>query len=396
MKTRLFLFLLSVISISTFAQDVEIDDMYFNSKHRAKLNAAREKEAGVYASARSEVKADEEVESVNPTDSYSARNVNPEYEARSNAEVAMTDNENYFSPNYQYQTESDLNSWNNNFNSQYNNSWYQNSYWTPGMYSWNSPYYGNYYDPWANIWYNPYTRPGWRSTISFSYGNCWGCGGGWGMGYGYGGGYGYGYDPFYGGWGNPYSYWYNPYSYWGGGYPGGVVVVERNRSNAYGKRNSRNTSNISNGNTSVGGRPIVTNPNGRSESGSRLSSNRSTRTSTTSRTEQTEYYNRSWRNESQSSSNEVSSPSRNTSRSYSNDNSSPSRNTTRSSSSSDWNNSSWSNSGSRSNNSGGSNSSYSPSRSSGSSGSSSGGGGGSRSSSGGGGGGGGSSRSRGR
>jgi hypothetical protein len=120
---------------------------------------------------------------INPTDSYSARNVNPEFAARSNAEVARSDNEDYFNSNYHYNTASDLNSWNNNFSSQYNNNWYHNSYWTPGMYSWNSPYYGNYYDPWSNIWYSPYTRSGWSSSFSFSYGNMWNGYSGWSMGY---------------------------------------------------------------------------------------------------------------------------------------------------------------------------------------------------------------------
>ena len=55
-------------------------------------------------------------EVVNPTDSYSARNVNPEFAARSNSQTAAADNQDYFVNNYKYNTSSNLNNWNNNYN----------------------------------------------------------------------------------------------------------------------------------------------------------------------------------------------------------------------------------------------------------------------------------------
>jgi hypothetical protein len=334
------------------------------------LRALNGKQEEVFASTKSETsRATEDItqedQPLNPTDSYSARNVNPEYEARSNAEIAKTDDENYFSPDYHYQTRSDLNSWNNNFSSQYDNSWYQNSYWTPGMYSWNSRYYGGgFYDPWSNIWYSPYTRPGWNSSISFSCGNAWnsGYGNSWSMNYGYGyGNYGYGY-------GNPYnSYWYNPYSNWGGGYPQYVVVERNNGPRAYGKRNSRSTSVVRPvaGNGGNGGRPVIGSTSGRSETGSRLTSNTSRRTETLRRTEtsrpqqQPEHYNRSWRNQSQPTTTSSENSLSNTNRS---ERSTPTRNTSRSSG--------WNSGSSNNNNSSSSSPSYTPSRNSGSSGSS--------------------------
>jgi hypothetical protein len=389
MKARLLTSLaLSIFCLAAYAQDVENDDMYFNAKDRIARKASKGRDEQVYASVKTEkpkttVEISED-QPLNPTDSYSARNVNPEFAARSNAEIAKTDDDNYFSPDYHYQTRSDLDSWNNSFNSQYGNAWYQNNYWAPGMYSWNSRYYGGgFYDPWANIWYSPYSRPGWNSSLSFSCGNAWnyGYGSAWSMSYGYGyGGYGYGY-------GNPYnSYWYNPYSYWGGGYPQ-YVVVERNTHQAYGKRNSRSSSLHPVAGNTGGGRPVFgSTSNGRTATGARMTSN-TTRQSGASRQQPTEYYNRSWRNQPATT---TSSDSQN---SYSNGSSTPTR-TTRSSSSS-WNNGNDSGgSYSPSRSSGSSGGSYTPSRSSGSSGGSSS-GGGSRSSSGGGSSSGG-SRSRGR
>src|SRR5690606_19271292 len=92
----IFFGLLSVLTVGSYAQGIETDDMYFNSKDRAKLKAA-EGQGDVYASAK---KATREEEQINPTDSYSARNVNPEYAARENAEVAQSDNEDYYVSDY--------------------------------------------------------------------------------------------------------------------------------------------------------------------------------------------------------------------------------------------------------------------------------------------------------
>jgi hypothetical protein len=82
--------------------------MYFRGKDREKNKAIDAEEA--YASAKTtkskkqkpdEVVADTEVaDNVNPTDSYSARNVNPEYVSRSNSEKASEDEANYYLAGY--------------------------------------------------------------------------------------------------------------------------------------------------------------------------------------------------------------------------------------------------------------------------------------------------------
>jgi hypothetical protein len=156
MKTRLLIAsLFSISCLGAFGQQVENDDMYFNSKDREKLKEARVSQVA-YASEKkaSKIKKIEEAEeiSVNPTDSYSARNINPEFAARSNAATALDDNQDYFVQNYRYQNSNDLNSWNNGFNNWYGNSWYNSSYYSPNIYGWNSPYYGGYYSTtWAII-----------------------------------------------------------------------------------------------------------------------------------------------------------------------------------------------------------------------------------------------------
>jgi hypothetical protein len=297
-----------VFTSATLAQGVEYDDMYFNSKDRAALKAQRSSmEASSYSASVKKTKKNEFVEesSVNPTDSYSARNVNPEYSARSNSETALADDQDYFVSNYKYKKASDLNQWNNNFNSWYGNSWYGSNYYGSSINAWNSPYYGSYYDPWGNPWCNPYYRSGWSSSFSFYMGNSWNYG--WGGGYGMGMGLSYGY---------PYNAWSSWGSYgmgygypgYGYGYPGSVVIInnygEAGRPVAYGKRATRSgmvttpqeganyrtrTNYVA---TSSGDRPTNT--------GGRVSS-------PTKSTQQPDYYNRTWRNSQQS---EYSSPSR--------------------------------------------------------------------------------------
>lgn len=233
MKHTLILFgLLSTFAFSAVAQGVEYDDMYFNAADRAKLREARQT---AFARNDRTDRGDK-----NPTDSYSARNVNPEYTARSKSKTARTD-EDYYISNYEraYQ----YNQWNHGYTNWYNNRWYRNNYWSPSIYSWNSPYYGSYYDAWGNPWVNPYFRTGWSTSFSFYSGSAWR--------YGYGG-MGY-YDPFYNPYYDPYfghNSWWSPYGasygYWGGGYWGGyprrVIVVDNTDYRAnYGKRNSRST-----------------------------------------------------------------------------------------------------------------------------------------------------------
>jgi hypothetical protein len=297
--------LLSLVSLlftfAAMAQGIENDDMYFNSKDRAKLHAAKATDASYTASIKKAKKSEAvevEEESANPTDSYSARNVNPEYEARSNSQTAQVDNEDYFVNNYKFNNASQFNNWNNNFNNWYSTPWYGGNFYDPYISSWNSPYYGSYYDVWGNPWRNPYYRSGWGSSFSYH----------WGSSYNYGWGMGFGSGNYY----NPYNAWaYDPYgysrygggwnSYYGGyGYPTQVIIVDNDRYGpAYGKRVSRSSQgdrNYNAGRTRSYNRDVV-NPD------SNTGGNRPTtggRVSNTTTTRQSEYYNRGWRNQTQS------------------------------------------------------------------------------------------------
>src|SRR5687767_8798499 len=123
MKSKVALLSLAslIFTFAASAQGIENDDMYFNSKDRAKLNAQKASEVSYSASIKKNKKETvEETEPVNPTDSYSARNVNPEYAARSNSETAQADNGDYFVNDYQYNKASNFNNFNNNFSNWYN------------------------------------------------------------------------------------------------------------------------------------------------------------------------------------------------------------------------------------------------------------------------------------
>src|SRR3954466_11537839 len=116
MKTKsILLSLLAIASgICVFAQ--ENDDMYFSSKDRAKVSLSSREEV-VLASAKTNPSA----QTINPSDSYSARNENPDYIAGakvgSNASRAST----YFTPTYQPNVNQSLYSNNCNCSSGYNN-----------------------------------------------------------------------------------------------------------------------------------------------------------------------------------------------------------------------------------------------------------------------------------
>ncbi len=274
MKIKGILFAaLSVFGLSgAFAQGVEYDDMYFNAEDRAKLNAQRSVDVA-YNTPRSK-KSNFDEEGTNPTDSYSARNVNPEYTSRAHTQTAQSDEEDYFVNNYQY-NRNQLNNWNNDFNNWYSNPWYRNNYYGPSINSWNSPYYG--YSSWNSPWYDPYwSYNGWSSSFSFFYGARYN--------YGWGGNYNYWNRPYYG-W-DPY---YSSLGYYGGGYwnnwmyPGTVIIVNNGetagRNVVYGKRPTRGTSYVSERNVA------------RSRAMSTMS-DRSNSSGRTTSTKQAEYYNR--------------------------------------------------------------------------------------------------------
>lgn len=323
MKTWSLVFSIAAALIvsSSFAQSVEYDDMYFNSKDRKKLKEKEAAEQAAYnqsASARHKAKSeDAEIYADNDLSAnYSARNQNPEFAARQNAQSA-TEEGDYFTSDYSYANStyanaSRVNSWNNNYRNWYNNAWVANNYWGSSIYGWNSPYYGSYYDTWGNPWMNPYYRSSWSTSFSFymgsgwnyGYGNNWG----WSMGFGYG-------NPYYNSWASwgPSYGWGGGWGGWYGGYPSVIIVNnDYGRNNyAYGKRGSQNGM-VTRGQSLANGRVRPDNvnvPSGGSRptysgtTGGRVATNSNintpTRATTTpSRgqvTRQDDYYNRNWR-----------------------------------------------------------------------------------------------------
>src|SRR5258706_15601775 len=210
MKTKsILLSLLAITSgICAFAQ--ENDDMYFSSKDRAKINLPS-REKVVLASA----KGNSSVQTINASDSYSARNENPDYIAGAKVGSNASTTSSYFTPNYQGNLNQSL--YSNTCNCG-NNAYSSYGYGSP--YGYNNYGYGS---PYSNMYgmgygYNPYSMYG------------MGMGYGYGMGYGMGYpmmsyGMGFGYSSMYGMYGSPYMgygmYGYNPYSYgMGYGYGG--------------------------------------------------------------------------------------------------------------------------------------------------------------------------------
>lgn len=246
MKTRIVLagFLATLTVLEVSAQRPEYDDMYFRGKDREKNKAISADRAFASAKQQREVSAQQTNEDYygNPTDSYSGRNVNPEYVSRSNSERVSDDEANYYSENYQPQSTSNFN------NSYYNNAnWASNSYYAGSMRM--SPFYGGYgmYDPWMGGYgMNPYYGGGFYDpwmmpSYGYGYGSGYGWRSGWSLSMGYGGfaspwGYGYGGygfgNAYYGGHGGGYGY---------PGYYSGAGHYENSRVVNYGKRPSQHS-----------------------------------------------------------------------------------------------------------------------------------------------------------
>jgi hypothetical protein len=286
MKSRItFLSILSVsIAFVASAQEVEHDDMYFRSKDRVVLAASKPLKMQVPS------KDMEVVSTINPTDSYSARNVNPEYLSQSKISPSATNEPvSYFVPNYlptSINQSLSSSGYSDNSNSNCNCSSFNNPYssYYGGMSGFGSPY-NSYYSPYGypSYGYNPYGYngfggSGWSTSLSMTWGlgayNPWGSSyygmNSWGMGmnYGYGG---YGYN----------SGWYQPpVVIIGGGDSNGSGVV-------YGKRSSR--SNDLNNNVTTNDRSTGTiDTQGRSRGSSgRIASNDNNTSGS--------YYQRGWR-----------------------------------------------------------------------------------------------------
>jgi hypothetical protein len=284
MKSRITL--LSILSVmvafAASAQNVEQDDMYFRSKDRAVLASTKP----LTINANTVSRASEVNSPINPTDSYSARNVNPEYisQAKVNpSSTTLAETSTYFIPNYS-PTTVNQNISNTPINTNYYSGGYSPSYYgmnsmmgygmnsmmNYGMSGFGSPYYSpmGYYDPFG---YNPY---GYNNYGGGGFGYSPGLSFSMGMGFG-------GYNSY---WGNSC---YNPY------YGGNVIVVNsgdlNGRNVVYAKRSSR--SNDIN-NTVTGGNRSTTVDNSsqnavRSSSGGRVAS--------TSDSNAGSYYQRGWR-----------------------------------------------------------------------------------------------------
>jgi hypothetical protein len=241
MKTKMILLSLLTVTMGklAFAQE-EIDDMYFTSKDRAAYNATRQVELASLSKRVTE--SESSIPVINPTDSYSARGVNPEYISGSKVGTNSNTNVAYFSANYQPTTVNQGLSSNNSFN-----NYAYNGFGSPWNYNrWGmNPYFGGMgYSPWGynsmsmmNPYYDPWMMNGmggfYQPGLSIGWGNSWGSPSSMFWNSFYSPYYGWGMNSFYGGFGSPfYGYGYNSfYNPWGSSYYGNtVVVVDRPRS----------------------------------------------------------------------------------------------------------------------------------------------------------------------
>lgn len=303
MKTRIAMAMMA-IGVSSVVLAQESDDMYFNSKDRAKLSSIN----GMILARQYQQEDMTAVKTnpVNPSDSYSGRGINPEFNSQAkNGTTVVQNNPDYFLAGYAPKNvNSSLYSGNAsnysncNCNNMYgmNNSMYSpySSMYSPyGMGSMYSPY--AMYSPYSM--YSPYgmgSMYGMGMSMSSMYGM-----GGYGM-------YGMGMSSMYGmsgfgmsytmGWGMPGygmgSMMYNPYSsyYYGSAYGYGYASGSEGRAVVNGTHPSRSSSlnnTYANQNrNSVGTVGGVNSTASRSTSGGRMEGG------------QTNYYDRSWRNNS--------------------------------------------------------------------------------------------------
>lgn len=182
MKTKTILLSLMAVVMGTrvFAQE-EIDDMYFTAKDRAAYNASHQAEFASLSKRVTETEATAPV--INPTDSYSARGVNPEYVSGAKVGTNSTaSNAQYFSSNYQPTAVNQVLTKNNSFN-----NYAYNGFGSPWGYNrWGmNPYMGMGFSPWGynsmsmmNPWMDPWMMNGmggfYQPGISIGFGTGWG------------------------------------------------------------------------------------------------------------------------------------------------------------------------------------------------------------------------------
>src|SRR5882757_5977192 len=212
MKTK-YTMLMLAMGLSAAALAQENDDMYFNSKDRAVVVKANE----VVLAKKYHQDDVDAVRSnpVNPSDSYSGRGVNPEYNAQAKNGTSVVQNDpDYFVTGYQPKN---VNSNLYNNTSAYSNTSYNSGYGSPYGYSGFGSPYSSMYSPYA-FGYSPYSMMSPYSMYS-PYGGMGMYGMGMGMGSGFYSGFGMGYSMMYG---SPYSMMsmgygmgsmYSPYGY---------------------------------------------------------------------------------------------------------------------------------------------------------------------------------------
>ena len=198
MKTKAAFLTIVVLAAGScvVAQNVEQDDMYFTAKDRAALNASHEAILSTQQARR--VTESETSSTINPTDSYSARNVNPEYISGSKVGSNTSATAQYFTPNYQptavnQNLTSNCNCGYNSYNNRYGSSYGYSPYGNNGF---GSPYgYSSMYNPMMGMGYGSYGMMSplygtsmYSSSLMFGFGSGYGYSGfgNPGMSYGFG------------------------------------------------------------------------------------------------------------------------------------------------------------------------------------------------------------------
>ena len=232
MKKQFFTLAMTAI-VAVVAAQSEQDDLYFSSKDRKMIIAARPKTVKNLNQSY-ETTGDEAKTTFDGN--YTGRTLNPDYNPGVDTQNNSTYD--YFDSNYAPMSVNNrlYGGYGNNYQSYQN---FQNSYSYSGYFN---SYYDPFYTPYRRFWnYDPfYGYGGWNS---FNYGggcfSCWsfgttfGLGNGWYLSSAFGG---------YSGWGFGSYYRYGGFGgYYGGYYPGSVIIINGdNRPHySYGKRPSR-------------------------------------------------------------------------------------------------------------------------------------------------------------
>lgn len=275
MKSRIACMSL-LLAMGVFAVNAqESDDMYFRASDRAKVAASK-------PLMELSTRQSEQRTPINPTDSYSARNVNPEYISQSANPSVESEQVTYFTSDY-VPTSVNQNIYNDRANWNYYGM--NNPYMMGGMYPYGvgryNPYWGNsIWDPYG---YNSFYGSGLNLSMGMSWGlNSWGYSP-WNSYYGMNSWAWdpYGYNSFWGwnsGWG--WNNYWRPTVIIVGGNDGSTGVV-------YGKRSSR-SSNMNN--------PIVSSTGSRQSSAIQDDTRGTNNSRTAARSTNENYYQRGWRN----------------------------------------------------------------------------------------------------